>query len=167
MPHCKMSATLTFHAGLEQMCPQASFVPLHPSPSSKADAGTTEVRDPFGKGWLAHFGVSPPYEAGWAIRESERQPEEWTAHCPRCVREMHLGHLISAHEDCKETLNMTPAEGSRWQEASGWGRHSEQLQNSHGHCWGICSWRFLHRRMCPSSLFRREKKSAPLTGHLS
>lgn len=64
MPHCKMSATLTPHAGLEKMCPQASFVPLHPPPTAKADAGRTEVRDPFGKGCLGHSGVSPPYEAG-------------------------------------------------------------------------------------------------------
>lgn len=64
MPHCKMGATLIPHAGLEKMCAQASFVPLHPPPSSKVDAGRTEVRDSFEEGCLAHSGVSPPYKAG-------------------------------------------------------------------------------------------------------
>lgn len=76
-----MSTTLTLHACLKRMCPQASFVPLHCPPSSRAEDGRTELRDPLEKVAWCTLASPLPKQLAEATCEGERQTEEWTAHC--------------------------------------------------------------------------------------
>ena len=71
-----MSATLTLHAALKKLCPQASLVPPHSPPSSRADDGRTEVRDPLEKVVWCTLVSLLPKQLAEAISEGERQTEE-------------------------------------------------------------------------------------------